>query len=1250
MKVHPHHSRDSKGFALVVTVSLLVLLSVIALGFLSLSAVTLRSGTQDQAQAEARANARLALQIAIGELQKYTGADTRVTAPANIKETSAPPIVGAWRSWEGLNHESSGPAAGRPIGTLTKPNLYDIKNQAANAGADGRFLTWLISGAREGENIDTPSQLAWTNTVAAPEPPARFVNLLGKGSVDESIPGQRLAVAPQPVEGKKGAIAWWVSPENQKARLVQPHQPDGNEAPHWSDLQRSHGIPDPEPFGLDALVDDPESYNPDPQSPKGARRAISLATTELISDNNPAEPHQSFHDLSTSSTGLLTNVATGGWKKDLSILSERWTNLPASGLPMFRLRPSAGAGSTTLHTKPTTTNPTPAAPAKSLFYPWSDYLPATTPNLANPNPFFYMRRHGAVTSWHALVDHLTSYKTMDYDASGGVASVPLTWARSHRCTPWGPSAGNFNNQDLFRYLHLNQKSPVLARIQWVFKVRSRRANPTDPNTRFNIDLLVTPVYTLWNPHNVAIRIEQHYGVALNKTMPCAIAFARGAETLDYNSPPNLATMFRRYICGTIGDMERLGGNMYDSALVGNYTQNWEQSNNQGAGFPINITLAPGEARQFSLAANTNVGNSGVMGVLKEGYDGANAFGFAANGGQFTTVRTNFLRTDTLKLGMRFDNLTRLGAAPERQGPGIHLDFGRWAGPDPANPTSAGNNRYLGDGFYDYSMLTHLDFSKAYWNEPVDLPQYPVLSIEGSGFNPPWTPVFSIIWGPRLSMGTAAGTPANRPTKGMVQNSPFAAGVLTTSEKLAGNHPAHLPFDFVYVGHQMNSDTLPEEGIPGFIVSGTQAGNGLSRLVVGDIPMRPMVSLMELQGWNLRARNPLPPFQYNIIGNSDANPMIPREAVVADPSANPATNRQHDDAYCANHLLFDDWFLSSIAPEPVNFGKTIARNISTVYRDYLKGTRALVNRPYRQISADNKISDTEATARIGQIITSNDGWQKVASRFEVEGMFNINSTSVKAWRALLGHARKQQVAYHTKNGIFLDVDEQQEHVVSRGAVASDLKAGPDTGMAGTFPNASEYSGFRTLTDDQLDLLAERIVEQIRARGPFLSFSEFVNRRLDADDNLALAGAVQSALNTLAAEINPRLQDPAYASTTMDPGDAMMDGSDYAYEKAAEGYNTYGLPGWIRQADVLRPLAPILSARDDTFTIRAYGDARDVSGKVIARAWCEAVVSRTRDFVDPADAPDSIEPPTRPANTQYGRRYVVTSFRWLAHDEV
>ena len=91
-------------------------------------------------------------------------------------------------------------------------------------------------------------------------------------------------------------------------------------------------------------------------------------------------------------------------------------------------------------------------------------------------------------------------------------------------------------------------------------------------------------------------------------------------------------------------------------------------------------------------------------------------------------------------------------------------------------------------------------------------------------------------------------------------------------------------------------------------------------------------------------------------------------------------------------------------------------------------------------------------------------------------------------------------------------------------------------------------------------------------------------------------------------------------------------------------------WTRQADLLRPLAPILSIRDDTFTIRAYGDARDSQGHILARAVCEAVIRRTRDFVDTTEEADILTPPTRKANKTYGRQFQLLSFRWLAPSEV
>jgi hypothetical protein len=185
---------------------------------------------------------------------------------------------------------------------------------------------------------------------------------------------------------------------------------------------------------------------------------------------------------------------------------------------------------------------------------------------------------------------------------------------------------------------------------------------------------------------------------------------------------------------------------------------------------------------------------------------------------------------------------------------------------------------------------------------------------------------------------------------------------------------------------------------------------------------------------------------------------------------------------------------------------------------------------------------------------------------------------------------------------------------------------------------------------LDTLAENIVKQVRLRGPFLSLSEFVNRQLrDDNDDLALAGAIQTALNQLSdGTANDPYKTLKALSTATDPsppGNEM-----YLFPKAAEGFSSYGMPGWIRQADILSPLAPILSARDDTFTIRAYGDARDKGGKVLARAWCEATVRRTRDFVDPADSAEITDTPTSETNITFGRRYVIIGFRWLSPDEI
>src|SRR5690606_16823240 len=66
----------------------------------------------------------------------------------------------------------------------------------------------------------------------------------------------------------------------------------------------------------------------------------------------------------------------------------------------------------------------------------------------------------------------------------------------------------------------------------------------------------------------------------------------------------------------------------------------------------------------------------------------------------------------------------------------------------------------------------------------------------------------------------------------------------------------------------------------------------------------------------------------------------------------------------------------------------------------------------------------------------------------------------------------------------------------------------------------WSGMRALTDDEIARLAAAIVAEVRNRGPFLSLSDFVNRRL-ANDETGRMGPLQAAIE--AAGINSAFRE-------------------------------------------------------------------------------------------------------------------------------
>jgi len=256
---------------------------------------------------------------------------------------------------------------------------------------------------------------------------------------------------------------------------------------------------------------------------------------------------------------------------------------------------------------------------------------------------------------------------------------------------------------------------------------------------------------------------------------------------------------------------------------------------------------------------------------------------------------------------------------------------------------------------------------------------------------------------------------------------------------------------------------------------------------------------------------------------------------------------------------------------------------------------------------------------------------------VDGAFNVNSTSVEAWIALLSATNDLAVEY-LNNSNNLDVNDSDGAAYSRMSLPG--------GEYGTGDLNGRWNGFRRLSYDQISDLATQIVEEVKARGPFVSLSDFVNRRL-SDDDTGLKGPLQAAID--ATDINDRFaEDVTMTDASNTKFKAQM--REHAVGKAAAG-----APGYLRQSDLLMTLGPVLTSRSDTFVIRAYGDYENPLTNQITQAWCEAVVQRIPEYVDNSSTTGDVpyaafDDLNSTENQLLGRRFVIVSFRWLDNAEI
>lgn len=1150
-------SRQDSGFALVIALSLMAFILLLLLSITTLTRVESASSEIQKDKLKAKQNALLGLSLAIGELQKLAGPDTRITAPASaVADVSGhSKATGVWRSCEGRDHLISGTAPGGGPGLPIPPaygsklNTGDLNPESTQAG---RFLAWLSSDALENDDARSPPELLQT---------IETIPLLSANVVGDS-PDQEVHIKPTVFDdGETGSYAWWIQGENIKSQINYTEPPTNSS--EWTTRLATFGASDPEVFNF--LIDPKLG-----QITSRATLNLLPTTATLPDDLQPSGFY--YHDLTANrAKGLLTNAATGGWKRDLSLMSEDWDRLPQINLPFFTLEP----GIETTASKADGG----ARPAQMLIYPWANPVegPAVRPR----------GQPGASTTWNNLVDYCLQYRKIAGASPDGRVTMNAFGGHSEL------------SSDITNWRDKVRRFPVLVRMHWVFSYASRyeQFDPEGPSADdfYVVALDANPAFTIWNPYNFEITVDS-IRVDVEQTVPFTFDFKLTSET------------------GGAVDF----GQITMREIVGDQRAGLKLLNETGGD---TISLQPGETRIFSPLSNVPITGSFNELELYPGYrtsGGFRYFNLDPNSGN--PRRIEGAPSDRLSAVIVM-NADSVGSADNK--PGIDYNWGDK------------QNEYLAD-FREWGQIDANNTQVTLTNpDPFDGPP-DKLRLDNLVSNP--EPFIATL----VTRTSATSDPQFG--KGFLRSNPLTFSAYSNQGEEITHRWKFFPLNGTNGGEGL-PEASPEDH--SYIGTSHQAQLGLTHMVAAEVPLRPLRSLGELQHFDITAANNQPPFVYNVLGNSHANPFF-KPNTINKPDAN-GTRRflSFDHSYVTNHIFFDDWFVSSIAPETNPWNGSVVRTKEAVYADHLSLEEPLPNKFYQpRLRSDVDAAAAKANEVLGEV----DAWRNIASELEVEGMFNVNSTSTLAWSSLLRQLRNAQVPKINYSGsawnVQLDSLTGGETPSSRTTVAGD-----DSLFIGNNP---ELGSFRKITESQIEALAEEIVEQIKQRGPFLSLSEFVNRQLvTGNTELARAGAIEAALIKLT-ESGSSTRNPNHIiqSIYITPTDS--DESSQDFPAADKGYTAYGYPGWVRQADLLRALAPILSVRDDTFVIRIYGGHRHpVSGQILSEVWCEAVVQRRADYVDPSDdktVMPSSDTLSSPVNARFGRRFEIVSMRWLSNDEI
>ncbi len=1323
-----------RGFALVATLSLMVLLAILAVGLLSLSAVTLRSSGQGAAQAEARANARMALMVAIGELQKQMGPDQRISANADIlsgSDVNHPHWAGVWDSWiAGPLPETRNPNyPSAPSHQQTIGSQPDDSMRPAYARKNDHFRSWLVS-LKPSEAIDpaTPETLSLTGE-PMPGKSSEAVLLVGPGSLGTSAVGRdSVSARLLPVmrgSAPGGRYGWWVGDESQKARIT-------NDSYHGQQLTNAQKIFRSQVPGSTGTSTLPGFGNMLPSQQVKLDLLPSLGSVDLVPGISQVPvgaggvraSQGNFHDITLFSHKVLADVREGGMKRDLSAILERVID-PSE---VYNIQSVPGLESQfrrAASIKPASSD----SPGGDEFmlYRFDDMSRSFSPTGEAGVPI------QDLAAYYQLYDHQRDGWKGGIQFSSQDSSPPNNLLGSGVMVSnpdYGETKSDYDN-------YLRQHSAIYrsvypVKIEFIasYITEPILPVPTDPNAdKYRLRIGFTPAVTFWNPNNVP--------VVMNK-----------------GNPDRASIMFREHPAPLQLTFTKSAG--YNGSAVGDPVTvqlNRITANQQSELYTLFISgnnptvFQPGETKVFSMrhtsGTDAEMGSSYVDYQLRGGrgsYTFSEAFQpfleivpgwnpdkftrpnvtVSANTRRDTTVLT-FKETDYISTsigigtGREFATDFTQKSRHGRNAPGVMWHYRSYEIRSRMFP--GGNPNFMVFSPYRTSFISAgipplgNNLANTAFNNIVIPPRRGQILVDSmrDPMNPSDDlPQAFFYYGMKAATEVHESNHAT-PAAGIGSGRRFPSRPFTHStvmkpefiDTVAGGSLYNIGWNWYFtpLNNLLDVEIPISRDNHGYYGGGYTAENGTTHVVQQELPVTAPISIASLShahlsGYSLSSegaaagynglqnlnaseafrRNTalgfggLAPRTLQAIGNSYAHPNIPKDKAIttwnrvffqstATPVPTPVPFADH--SYLANKALWDDFFFSSITPVPADnpiYGSS-PKSVADVANGFFFSDEPLPNR--RMLPYAGNLDRDRLAELVGEYETFKGGFaDKIAANLMVEGPFNVNSTSVRAWKTLFSSLKGKPVSYldtqdSVSNRIKISEHTPEGVPVSMGSLPNDK---PHTGSSSDPSDVEQWRGSREITDKEIDELAQAMVGQVRLRGPFLSLSEFINRRLDPNSaELSLRGALQAAIDDEDCTINAGFRNDLRRFSNRE--------SAYVgavFPEAAEGPIAYGSAAYVDQADILRNLGTQLTARGDTFVIRAYGDSLDVKGNVLSRAWCEAVVQRVPDYVDPrshndtsgiGDTPETKQSElTSDANRAFGREIQIIAFRWLNPSEI